>query len=244
MDLHDLEVVKKAAATFAKQESKLDVLWNNAGTGGNAVNLTDRTAQGFEPMIGMHCIATLLFTKLLLPQLRAAVAAGEPSKTRVVWTASILADTNSPAHGVDFDRLDKGHNNGLVNYATSKAGTWILGREFARRHGNEGIVSVIMNPGNLKTGVYAGTPWYLMLFINVLLYDTHFGAYPESYAGLSPDIGLENNGTYVIPWGKIRTDKETPRKDLIKAMTPVEEGGLGYGSKLWEWCEEQWKPFV
>ena len=31
LDLGDLESVKKAAETFKRQESKLDVLWNNAG---------------------------------------------------------------------------------------------------------------------------------------------------------------------------------------------------------------------
>lgn len=87
LDLNDLLVVKAAAESFAQQEDKLEVLWNNAGTGANAVTIGQRTAQDFEPMIGMHCIATLLFTKLLLPQLRAAVAAsGGSGKTRVIWT--------------------------------------------------------------------------------------------------------------------------------------------------------------
>lgn len=84
--------MKAAAKSFAQQEDKLDVLWNNAGLGGNRVKIGQRTAQDFEPMIGIHCIATLLFTQLLLPQLRAAAAAsGESGMTRVVWTSSGLA---------------------------------------------------------------------------------------------------------------------------------------------------------
>lgn len=32
LDLNDLTIVKAAAESFAQQESRLDVLWNNAGT--------------------------------------------------------------------------------------------------------------------------------------------------------------------------------------------------------------------
>jgi NAD(P)-dependent dehydrogenase (short-subunit alcohol dehydrogenase family) len=81
LDLNDLTSVKKAATTFAQQESKLDVLWNNAGASGHALEPGVRTGQDFEPMIGTHCVATLLTQ--LLPQLRAAVAAGTPSSVRV-----------------------------------------------------------------------------------------------------------------------------------------------------------------
>lgn len=143
LDLNDLLVVKSAAESFAEQEDKLDVLWNNAGTGANAVTIGQRTAQDFEPMIGMHCIATLLFTKLLLPQLRAATtASGGSGKTRVVWTSSALAEASSPTNGIDFELLDKGTKNRTENYGASKAGTWILSREFARRYAKDGIVSV------------------------------------------------------------------------------------------------------
>jgi NAD(P)-dependent dehydrogenase (short-subunit alcohol dehydrogenase family) len=248
LDLNDLASVKAAAAAFAQQETKLDILWNNAGTGANAVELGARTAQGFEPMAGMHLIATLLFTQLLLPQLRAAAtaatAAGTPGSVRVVWTSSIITDGGSPTNGVDFDRLAEGTPDRVLNYAVSKAGSWMLGREMASRYGKDGIVSVTQNPGNIKAGSYAGTPALTMFFVNPLLHATKFGGYTELYAGLSPDVSLETNGTYIVPWGKIRTDDECPRKDLINAMTPEEKGGLGYGKRLWEWCEEQWKPFV
>jgi NAD(P)-dependent dehydrogenase (short-subunit alcohol dehydrogenase family) len=79
-------------------------------------------------MVGTHCIATLLFTTLLLPQLQAAGAA------RVVWLASQLIDEDAPLNGVDFDKLDSGFvpyvkdtNNALItNYTMSKAGTGLL----------------------------------------------------------------------------------------------------------------------
>ncbi|KAG9238827.1 hypothetical protein BJ875DRAFT_450085 [Amylocarpus encephaloides] len=246
IDLNDLKSVKTAAATFARQEAKLDILWNNAGTGANNITPGTRTKQDFEAMIGMHCIATLLFTQLLVPQLRAAAtSSSSPGSTRVIWTASFMIEIGTPENGIDFSLLSKGTLDGNRNYSVSKLGSWLLSREFARLHGAEGIVSVAQNPGNLKTDVYDGTPWYMMFFVNWVLHDAKYGAYTELFAGLSPDLGLgEGNGKYVIPWGRIRGDEECPRKDIIKAITSVEDGGLGYDKKFWRWCEGQYKPFV
>lgn len=78
----------------------------------------------------------------------------------------------------------------------------------------------------------------------VMLHDAIFGAYTELYAGLSPDITLENSGLYIIPWGRIRPNADVPRQDLIKAGDSKEEGGLDYGNKFWTWCEEKWKNYV
>lgn len=197
-------------------------------------------------MIGMHCIATQLFAELLLPQLRAAVTASKtPGSTRVVWTSSFLAEGGTPENGIEFDCLHDGTSDLVRNYAVSKVGSWMLGREMARRYGKDGITSVIQNPGNLNAGSYAGTAPLAMFFIrHLFLHDPKLGAYTELYAGLSPDITPEKNGAYIIPWGRIRPDKDCPRKDIINALTPVDSGGLGYDTKLWEWCEEQSNPFV
>jgi NAD(P)-dependent dehydrogenase (short-subunit alcohol dehydrogenase family) len=245
--LNDLKAVKVAAEDFARQEPKLDVLWNNAGIGANVLPFGERTAQDLEPFMGVHCVATLLFTQLLLPQLKAAAAAaGAPGKTRVVWLASGLMDSGSPENGVDFSVLDQGFKNRLTNYGASKAGSWFLGREFARRHGDdEGILSVTLNPGNLRTGSFKGTSALLYYILSALtLHEPVFGAYTELFAGLSPELKMEHNGTYVIPWGRRRPDSEITRKDILKAMAPESEGGLGHAKKFWEWCEEQWKPHV
>lgn len=238
--------MKAAAEEFARQESKLDVLWNNAGTGANGVEIGQRTAQGFDAMIGMHCIATLYFTTLLTPQLRAAASTSKGTgRTRVIWTSSGLAEAGSHPNGIDFNVLDKGTDNRMKNYGASKAGSWILSKEFARRYGKDDIVSVCINPGYLKTASFNGTPPLAMFFMNhLMLHDTIYGAYTELFAGLSPDVTLENNGSYIIPWGRVRSDEATPRPDIVKAMTPESEGGLGYGEKFWTWCETEWKKFV
>ncbi|CAG8955422.1 hypothetical protein HYFRA_00010287 [Hymenoscyphus fraxineus] len=234
LDLNDLISVKKAAETFFQQESRLDILWNNAGSGAHIIPFGARTVQNIESVTGTICVATLLFTTLLLPQLHAA------SPSRVVWTSSFLAEGASPKNGINLTSLEKGIEDRTKNYAVAKAGTWTLGHEFARRYGREGITSVIQNPGNLKTGAYDAIGWVDMLFLNPLLPEARFGAYTELFAG----FGSVGNGDYVVPWGRVRGDGECPRKDLLEAIEPVEEGGLGYREKLWEWCEEKWKPYI
>ncbi|KAF4625235.1 hypothetical protein G7Y89_g12934 [Cudoniella acicularis] len=241
LDLNDPVSVKEAAASFAQQEAKLDVLWNNASPGIKDFEIGDRTAQGLPPMMGINCVATLLFTNLLVPQLRAA---STESPSRVVWTSTFMVEGGTLVNGIDPSLLEEVTTDGMKNYAISKGGAWMLCREFARRYGRNGIVSVMQNMGNLRTGVYDKIDAFTMLFLGRLLYDPKFGGYTELYAGLSPDITLENNGACVIPWGRLRPDEACPRKDIIHAMTAEEDGGLGYGKKLWEWCELKWKPFV
>ncbi|KAH6892409.1 hypothetical protein B0T10DRAFT_401387 [Thelonectria olida] len=240
LDLNDLTSVRSAASTFAAQEPQLHALWNNAGMGPYRIEAQAKTAQGLEALVGMHCVATLLFTQLLEPQLRAAAdAATVPGSVRVVWTSSI-SDQDAPRNGIEFDRLEHGTEDRIRNYSVSKVGSWMLGREMARRYASKGIVSVTINPGNVKAGSYDGMPGHIMLFLNMFLHETQFGAYTGLYAGLSPEITPEHNGSYIIPWGRIRPDSASPRQDIIKAMTPEEEGGLGYCVKFWDWCEEQY----
>lgn len=184
----------------------------------------------------------MLFTALLVPYLRAAASAGHAS--RVIWTSSFLAEGATPSNGIDLTLLEKGTTDLVKNYAISKAATWMLCREFASRYGKDGIISVIQNPGNLRTGGYDNVSALIMFFIAPILHEPKFGAYTEMYAGLSPNITLDNNGAYVIPWGRLRPDSGCPRKDILNAMAPEEEGGLGYPKKLWEYCESKWKPFI
>lgn len=243
LDLNDLASVKEAAATFAAQESKLDVLWNNAGTGALAIPLRSKTVQGIEAFMGLHCVAPLLFSKSLLPQLRAAVKTSTPEKVRVVWSSSLLAEGASPPGGVDFSSLDDGLKDPIPNYAATKAGNWFLAAEWARRYGtgDEAMISVAQNPGNLQTNMFKGTPKLWMFFLNFILHPPKMGAYTELFAGLSPAITVEKNGAFIIPWGRIH--EWYPRKDIRNAMKTEGEGGSGVAKSFWEWCEQNHQGF-
>ncbi|RFU25349.1 hypothetical protein B7463_g10988, partial [Scytalidium lignicola] len=238
LDLNNLQSVKAAAEEFARQETKLDILWNNAGIGAQNTTMGAKTAQGLDMMLGVHVVAPLLFTNLLVPQLKAASTDG--ASARVIWTSSFLAEGTAPPNGIDLALLDQGYPDLTKNYAISKVGNWMIGREFAKRYEKDNIISVIQNPGNLKTNMYAGVPAVGQFFINMLLSDPIYGAYTNLYAAFSLDISLANNGAYVIPWGRLHEDKDSPRKDIINAMKDEDKGGFGYPKKLWEYCESKW----
>lgn len=237
LDLNDLTSVKTAASEFAVQESRLDILWNNAGIGADAVPPQSRTAQGLEKFVGMHCVAALLFTQLLLPQLQYAAKSSHVGTVRVVWLSSIMAESHVPAEGIDFSILAEGCPNNRRNYARSKAGNWILAHEYARRFGRHGIISVAANPGNLKTNAFQGAPSRFMAVANRLfLYDPRFGGYTELYAGFSPDITMENNGAYILPFGRVQPEEQIGRPDILEKLK-AEEDNLG--ENFWRWCEDQ-----
>lgn len=247
LDLDDLSTIQASAAFFAARESRLDVLWNNAGIAGSPVGT--KTKQGIEGHIGINCVGPLLFTQTLLPQLRSAAATATATATRsasgatrVVWTGSLIIDRFAPPDGVDLALLDRvnaagtGSELGSRDYAASKAGNWLLGVEGARRWGAEseagrgdGIVSVTQNPGMISTPVWKHQPGWMMTAMAPTFYPPKMGAYTMLYAGLSEDIGLANNGAYVLPFGRIQ--QQSTNAGILKAIED------GKAKEFWEWCE-------
>ena len=68
-----------------------------------------------------------------------------------------------------------------------------------------------------------------------LLYPSIYGAYTELFAGLSPELTIENDqGRYVVPWGRAKT----PRQDLLH-----EHGPGGKAEKMYDWCESETRQY-
>lgn len=207
-----------------------------------------KTAQNIEMFTGVHCVGPFLFTQLLLKQLQQAARESSPQqRPRVVWTASLLIEQWAPKGGLHMEKLEDGHGAGTENYAVSKVGSWALAKEFGKRYGggDQGILSICQNPGNLYTGIYSPLPWIFIVLLNLtVLYPAKYGAYTELYAGLSPDVNQDTNGMYIMPWGRIREESKNGRKDVDDALRSEEDGGRGIPPKFWAWCEEKIKPFL
>ena len=232
LGLDDLNVVRSAAKTFSEQESRLDIIWNNAGVG--AVKVGSKTKQGIEAHMGVNVIGPFLFTQLLLPKLKAAAKASPKDSVRIVWTSSCVMEQVSPKGGYNLEDIEEGGtNNAYVNYATSKAANWMVADEAGKRYGKDGIISVVQNPGNLKTQIYNTQTKLMMFFVNRLLHPPKLGGYTELYAGLSPDITEKQQGGLIIPWRRVQA--RNPRKDIHEAL---EEGR---GKELWDWIDAQSK---
>lgn len=200
LDLNDLTSVKASAEEFLATESKLHVLFNNAAvmTSGQG---DPKSAQGYERHFGVNCLGVQLFTKLLTPTLIETAKSEPPNTVRVVWVSSGSA-VQMFAHkdvGLGLDNLDfHVDKSPFEKYALSKVGNYLQGVEYARRHKNDGIVSIPLNPGVLDSDLHRNSSAVIRWIFHLLTYPRVYGAYTELFAGLSPAITLENSGS----WGR------------------------------------------
>ncbi|KAK7696920.1 short-chain alcohol dehydrogenase [Diaporthe eres] len=233
LDLDDLTTIKASAASFAQRESRLDILWNNAGIAGAPAGT--KTKQGLEGHIGINCVGPLLFTQELLPQLREATKSSAPGATRIIWASSMIIERFAPQGGLDLAELDRmntagtGSENASVDYAVSKAGNWFLAVDGARRWGPEGIVSVTQNPGMINTTVWKHQPNWLLAVMQPSFYPAVMGAYTMLFSGFSNEVGLDTNGVYILPFGRLQ--KKNVRDDILEAIKN------GKAKEFWDWCE-------
>ena len=200
LDLSDLNHVKEAAQSFLAQESNLHVLFNNAGSTPAPVEPPPETAQGYELALGVNCIGTFLFTRLLTPALVATAKAEPTSTVRVVWLSSFALELFAHKDvGISLENLDyQLRKPATERYGISKSGVWALGVEFARRHEADGIVSVPINPGNISSELARDQGAVLQTVARLVGYPPVLGAYTELFAALSPQVTMEKSGG----WGE------------------------------------------
>lgn len=236
LSLDDLTTIKPAVEAFAAKESRLDILFNNAG-----ISLPPPgsvSAQGHELQMATNCLGHHLFTQLLLPTLLHTAKSSSSAAVRVIWTSSIVVDGTAPKDGIENSELTKIPSDQGRNYVNSKTGNWFLASALADQVGSDGILSVTQNPGNLKTELLRHAPWSVKLLGFVLtpvLYSAKMGAYTELWAGLSQDLNIEDGGKYVVPWGRLHP---SPRPDLVAALKSPENGGTGKAALFFEHCEK------
>ncbi|KAK8131399.1 hypothetical protein PG984_007837 [Apiospora sp. TS-2023a] len=246
MDLADLPTVQSAARNFLSHEAQVHGLFNNAGVmvGANS----GKTAQGHEEALGVNCIGPFLFTQLLTPALAAAARTQPEGTVRVVWVSGFGLEQYAPeGRGVDLENLDYHVPRPPIDrYGISKAGVWLLAVEYARRYRQtDGIVSVAINPGNIRTELARHQGIALKLIAGAIVYPIIRGVYTQLFAALAPEIstGFDYTREWVLAWSAhmhavIPFGRIAPiRPDLVKATMTVEEGGNGNAEQFWAWNE-------
>lgn len=225
--LDDLTTIKASAEKFLAQESRLDVVWNNAGVMHPPEG--SRTAQGYELQLGVNVLGHFLFIKLLTPLLRETAKTAPVNSVRVVWVSSMSADF-APTPAIDFDNMDYHIPEGQDTvYARSKSGNLLHAAEFQRRHQDSGIVSVSMNPGLLKTNLQRNFSSTQQLLVSIMGRPAKYGAYTELFAGLDASVTAKDK--WITPFGR----KEKPRADLVEPEL---------GRKYWAWSEAQVEKYL
>ncbi|KAL3487524.1 short-chain dehydrogenase [Aspergillus germanicus] len=196
IDLSDLRTIKPFVESFLALESRLDLLFNNAGCA--RVSLSQRTAQGLKPHLGINCAAPYLLTQLLAPTLLSTAKSltAAPNSVRVIWSSN-------PSSNVNF------------NYALSKTANWLLASQLAKQLGGQGFVSITQNPGLIATPMYDTMPRVFAWMFRPFRYPPSMGVNSLLWAGFDKSITVEEGGKLALPFGRWHP---YPRKDLLEAM--------------------------
>jgi NAD(P)-dependent dehydrogenase (short-subunit alcohol dehydrogenase family) len=234
VSLDDLSTIKPAVQSFQASESRLDVLFNNAGVSNPPKGSI--SAQGHELQLATNCLGPYLFTQLLLPTLIETAKRESPAAVRVIWTSSIVVDLDTPKGGLDMNKISQPPKTQQQQYSITKAANWFLASQLASKVAQHGILSVTVNPGNLKTALTRHLPKWVDILASPLTYQPIYGAYTNLWAGFSSELSMRDGGTYIVPWGRRHPN---PRPDLVAALASKEDGGTGVAQAFEEWCETQ-----
>ncbi|GKT76811.1 short-chain dehydrogenase [Colletotrichum tofieldiae] len=229
LQLDDLTTIKASAENFLANESRLDVLFNNAGV--MVPPQGSVTVQGYELQLGINNLGHFLFTYFLTPILQQTAKQAASNSVRVIWVSSSAAD-GAPYPAIDFSNMDYHNEEGIWSkYSRSKAGYVIHACEYARRTKGSGIISLSLNPGNFVTNLQQNMPKIQLAMFKLISHPPKKGAYTQLFAGLDSSITEDDNGGWVSPFGR----KEDPRKDLTDE---------DLGRQYWEWSEAQVKQYM
>jgi len=224
LDLSDFKSIKAAADEFKSKEAELHVLFNNGGT--YLPPIDQLTEQGYDAQFGVNVIGHFYFTQLLLPALLAGAQSSPDKKARVVNTSSL---TSTTVNGIDFNTLKDSPARKKLGldalYSQSKLGNILFSNELARRYGEQGIVSTALHPGIIKTEALRYASTFNKFVVNLIGYNTSFGALTQLWAGTTP-AGAELNGKYLIPWARV-------------GLPNAAGQDVELAKELWTWFEEQ-----
>jgi retinol dehydrogenase 12 len=134
LDLAFVNSIQKFAASSKEEESRLDVLINNAGLWTKTKKLTDINV---EQTFAVNVLGHHLLTQLLLNELKNA------APSRIINVASHFAG------GLDIDDInfDKRNYNETLAYKQTKQANRMLTREWARRLEKDNVAVYSMTPG-------------------------------------------------------------------------------------------------
>jgi NAD(P)-dependent dehydrogenase (short-subunit alcohol dehydrogenase family) len=176
LDLSSLDSVRRAAAKFATEHARLDMLINNAGIMGTPYQLT---GDGFELQFETNHLGPFALTGLLLDTLLTT------GGSRVVTVSSHMAMLGH----FNFSNLQGRHNRWLA-YGTTKLANLAFTYELDRRlraYG-ERTIAVAVHPGWTRTNLFSSRS------IARLGQPPERGALPTLYAATAP--GVEGGDFY------------------------------------------------
>ncbi|RDW64363.1 Short chain dehydrogenase [Aspergillus mulundensis] len=198
LDLASFESVKAAAAEFLAQESRLDILLNNAGIMMTPEGLT---SDGHEIQFGTNVLGPALLTQLLLPTLRNTAKLNAQARMVMLSSAAHARAPSDWVYKFDELRTPAANRHTTERYTTSKLANLHYAKALAERESRVKIIPV--HPGMVATNLHhASTGTFLKPFLYAAIcFATPVakGALSQIFAAVSPDA---NHGQYYGPIGK------------------------------------------
>ncbi|KAH8901264.1 NAD(P)-binding protein [Thozetella sp. PMI_491] len=219
LDLQNLGAVKAAATGFAQQESRLDILINNAGVMNVPYQLT---ADGFELHWQINYLAPFLFTSILLPLLLAtASSSGSQDRVRIVNVCSDLAFRAGPKH-LQLADVNMTNAHGVTKlmqrYGHSKQASIRHAKELNDRYGSQGVTAYSLHPGVVRSNLQNSDPTILGAIVRVGMKfrsTTHLECSLNSlFCATSPLAPAQGPGRYYAPVGKLDSKADTWLDDI------------------------------
>ncbi len=172
--------VRKAAAEFQSNHSRLDVLINNAGT--NYPRYAE-TEDGIERTMAVNYFAPFLLTNLLLELLE------KTGSSRIVNVASV----GHFRANLDLDNLTRDKRMGtygLGAYSRSKLALVLFTYELARRLEGKKVTANCLHPGTIRTSIWnhAGAMTPITKLASLFMKSAEEGARTTVYLATSPDV--------------------------------------------------------
>ena len=221
-DFRKLSDVSHTASTISNMHPEIHVLVNNAGVFNKSRHLTP---DGNEEIFGVIHLASFLFTKMLLENLKN----GAPSR---------IIDINSEAHrfgGLNPDDLNwsKRPYIALRAYGAAKIAQILTSQELAKRLNGSGVTVNVIHPGAVRTNIGMNNNifyrFYSRYILSWFLKDPVISGDAIYYLAAAPEL-QSVSGKYFN-----RTIEEKPANYVIKDDLRM---------KIWERSEALVQPFL
>ncbi|KAL2135488.1 hypothetical protein VTI74DRAFT_8347 [Chaetomium olivicolor] len=230
-DLADLASVKTAAERLLADLKRLDVLVCNAGIFAKPAALSK---DGYEIQFATNHLGHALLTVKLLPLLQSTAELPD-SDVRIINVSSTGWGL-APPGGFVLDKLKTTQEmpfGRLLRYGQSKLANMVYARELAKRYPK--ILSFSVTPGVVETTMVTD----LTFTYKILVYLTNIGRVKTAEQGThnllwaigAPRDGIQR-GKFYEPVGHLSSMETKASRDPT------------LGDKLWEWTEEELKPFL